>query len=398
MILFLDPSLSGISGDMFLGACIDAGLNPDGLEHDLRLLNLEHPWQLSATRAERGSIAGTKLDFLVEEPESDAHGRHFSQIRDLIAASGLKQPVKDRAIEMFKRLGLAEASVHGKDLEAIHFHEVGAMDSILDIVGAAIALDQLGVSEVRSSVPVDGSGTIECAHGTFPVPAPAVVALLQGLPFHQTDVQAELITPTGATILAECVSKFGPLGPCRITASGYGLGSRELEGRPNVLRVLLAEANTPAGSGPEDFLSEEILLLESNVDDATGEELGAVIETLLENGALDVTLTPCLMKKGRPGTLIQVLASPLSGTHLTRLLHSLTGTLGIRTRLQHRWILPREIRTISTSFGPIRVKGTGSGPEWQPLKPEFDDLKQAAQKYEVPVETVNREAWRVLGS
>ncbi|MEM6822032.1 MAG: nickel pincer cofactor biosynthesis protein LarC [Verrucomicrobiota bacterium] len=401
MHLYLDPSLSGISGDMFLGACIDLGLDAKHLENELKKLGLTEAWELIANPSERCAVTGTKLDFKIPEHSHSehhhhhdhghshdhdhthhhGHGRHFTTIKKLIEDSELKPSVKTRAIAVFRRLGEAEAAIHGKTLEDIHFHEVGAVDSILDIVGACIALDLLDIETIRAAAPVDGHGTIECAHGSFPVPAPATLRLLKGIPLEQIDVKAELITPTGAALLAELVESFGPLGSATIDQIGYGLGQRELPNRPNALRALLYQPAAIEASTP--FQTDTIQLLESNLDDTTGEVLGNLITQLMEKGALDAVLVPILMKKGRPGHQLQVMCEPAQAKVLAEHIFRTTGTLGLRVRPMERWKLDRQIKTVDTPYGPIRVKEALFNGEVLSRKPEADDVQNAAKSHQV---------------
>ncbi|MEM1157336.1 MAG: nickel pincer cofactor biosynthesis protein LarC [Verrucomicrobiota bacterium] len=412
MHLHIDPSISGISGDMFLGACIEIGLDPQHLESELRKLPLPENWSCDFSRTTRGDIMGTKLDFRNEghSPPKDkshehghshdqnhdhqhehhhthdhSHGRHFTTIRKLIESSELSASVKQRAISMFERVGYAEAAIHGKTLEEIHFHEVGALDSILDIVGAAVAIESLGVRKITSSVPVDGHGSLECAHGTFPVPAPATLKILEGRPLEQIDVASELITPTGAAILAELAESFGPLGKIRINKTGYGLGTRKLKGRPNVLRLLLCEE---VESDSNAFETDRITLLQTNIDDITGERIGHVCAHLMDAGALDVAVVPILMKKGRPGHQMQVMTRPDQATALSAELMQATGALGVRVYQVDRLKLQREIRTVETPYGPIRLKVGMLGDAILSRKPEADDVRDASKSHNVSEDTV----------
>jgi hypothetical protein len=418
MHLYIDPSISGISGDMFLGACIEIGLQPEQFAAELKKLNLTESWQCQHHRSERGAIAGTKLDFTLtsestghhHHDEHDhshdhdhdhdhdhshqhkhTHGRHFTTIRDLIHASSLSESVKSRSIAMFERVGHAEAAIHGKTLEEIHFHEVGALDSILDIVGAAVAIELLGITHITAAIPVDGHGSIECAHGIFPVPAPATLKILADHPIKQIDVASELITPTGAAILAELVSAFGPMGDATILKTGYGLGTRELPGRPNVLRLVLCEASQK--NAPDHaFETDRISLLETNIDDITGERLGHVASALMDAGALDVTVIPVLMKKGRPGHQLQIMCSPDRASALAEQLMRTTGSLGIRIHQVDRWKLSRQVETVSTPYGDIRVKTGSLAGSVITRKPEADDILTASRKHGVSEDEVIRNA------
>ncbi|MGF1679143.1 MAG: nickel pincer cofactor biosynthesis protein LarC [Candidatus Methylacidiphilales bacterium] len=403
MLLYIDASLSGISGDMFIGACLDLGLDAAQLETELKKLPLTEHWCLTSHRDQRGSISGIKADF-AENPHhhhhehdhhshsphhhpsahSHHHGRHYSDILKLIQSSTLNDSVKHRASAIFERLGRAEAAIHGVTLESVHFHEVGALDSILDIVGASVALDLLGVTTVHAAVPVDGCGHIHCDHGRFPVPAPATLELLRGLPFQQIDVPHELITPTGAALLSHCVSAFQPLVTSRIHRVGYGLGQREMPGHPNVLRLILAEDTTSSSS----LESDNVQMIESNVDDVTGERLGAIATHLMSLGALDVAILPILMKKGRPGHQIQVMCHADLLPKLTEIFFTWTGSLGVRIQSVQRLKLYRTIKTVDTPYGPIRIKCSGSPDLPSSLKAESDDVHQAAEKHGVPPDTV----------
>lgn len=380
---------------MFLGACLEIGLCPDQLESELRKLELPEQWTLHIEKGERASITGTYLEFRISQSgpavdqaavpnHSHGHGRHFSTIRDLIGASGLSQAVRHRAVAIFQRLGEAEAAVHGTTLEKVHFHEVGALDSILDIVGSAIAVEQLGITSITSSIPVDGEGFVQCAHGTFPVPVPAVLNILKGCVLRQIAVPTELITPTGAAILAELSGgDFKPLPEGKIEANGYGLGSKILEGRPNALRLILSQIQDRKNHGSGNSTFESVTLLETNLDDVSGEEISHAMDYLLSAGALDVALVPITMKKGRPGQQLQVMCLPDRAELLAEGIFTTTGTLGVRFRTQQRQILQRQIDTVQTKYGPIRVKWSFLNGKPVAMKPESDDIDAAAQNNQV---------------
>ena len=341
MWLHLDP-FNGASGDMFLGACLDLGMPPEVLQEVVDRLALPGV-SISVEHARRGGIAGTRFEVLLgdrpaeeagsEPGESEAvhepghgHGRGLAEIRRIIAASGLAPEVRERADVLFVRLAEAEAAVHGTSVEAVHFHEVGAEDSIVDIVGAAAALASLAPSRVTCGPVNVGSGYVDTAHGRLPVPAPATARLLAGIPVVAVG-ESELLTPTGAVLLAELVDEFTPLPNLQVHEVGYGLGRRELEGTPNALRIW---RGAPAERRPE------VVVLECEVDDVSGELLGHALERLLEAGALDVFHTPVVMKKGRPGALISVLARPGDVEHLGGVLLRETGALGCRWRSASR--------------------------------------------------------------
>ena len=368
---------SGASGDMILGALVDAGLDTGALSAELGRLPLTG-YRIEAGKAARGGIAATKLSVIV-----DAHGtRHHHErgLRDIlpmIEASALPEPVKRDAARIFTRLAEAEGEVHGKPAEEVHFHEVGAVDSIVDIVGAAAGLHLLGVERVGCSPFRLGTGTVTCAHGTLPVPAPATANLLRGMPVVPTDIPFELTTPTGAAILSTLAECVGAMPPCTIRSVGYGAGTRDIPGRPNVLRVFIADdVESPEGDVVE--------VVEANVDDMSPEYFGGITERLFKAGALDVWTTPVQMKKGRPGFVIAAIV-PLGETiSVEEVFFRETTTFGVRIHAARRRKLAREIRTVQTRFGPVRVKLGRLDAKVIRVKPEHDDCARIANERGLP--------------
>ena len=369
-------AFSGIAGDMTVAALIDAGAAFEPLAGALDSLGMGATFRIE--KVSRGGIAATR--FLVEGGEQRAH-RHLPHILRMIDAGGLPDQVKENAAAIFSRLGEAEARVHGVPVEKVHFHEVGAVDSIADIAGAAMGLFLLGVDQVHASPVNVGGGAVTTEHGLLPVPAPATVALLEGRPVFSRGPQAELTTPTGAAILATLAVSFGPLPPMRISGAGFGAGTKEFKEQANVLRVILGEA-----SGAAEAAS--VAVLEANIDDSTPETLGYAMERLLEAGALDVTLTSVHMKKNRPGVMLSVLARPEDRERLAALVFAETSTLGLRIHLAERRVEARSVVEVETRFGKLRVKVSASGA----FAPEYEDCRKMARETGVPLREITNEA------
>jgi uncharacterized protein (TIGR00299 family) protein len=397
-LLYLD-CFAGISGDMFLGALLDLGVSENALRAELKKLGLRS-YQISSRRVIKQNISATKFDVVVMEdaaghppsPRLRRTGEHrgHSEIAMMIEAGDLSVVVKERALSVFRRIGEAEAKIHGIALEKVHFHEIGAVDSIVDIVGACIAVEALEVDEIQASPPRLGSGFVETAHGKFPVPAPATLELLKGIPVRSSNEPVELVTPTGAALLAEFCTKFGPMPAMSIEKIGYGAGSRDLEQAPNVLRAVLGEATRAAESD-----TDTVGVIETNIDDMNPQLFSDVMERLLAAGALDVFLTPVQMKKGRPGTLLTVLCERNDTDALAELLLTHTTSFGVRVHEAQRRKLAREIVTVKTKFGEIEVKVGRLGDKIVSRSPEFESCKQAAAKFNVGVKDVYNEAMRV---
>jgi len=369
-------AFSGIAGDMTVAALIDAGAAFEPLAGALDSLGMGATFRVE--KVKRGGIAATR--FVVEGGEQRAH-RHLPHILRMIDAGALPDKVKENAAAIFRRLGEAEARVHGVPVEKIHFHEVGAVDSIADIAGAAMGLFLLGVDQVHASPVNVGGGTVTTEHGLLPVPAPATVALLEGRPVFSRGPRAELTTPTGAAILATLAVSFGPLPPIRISGAGFGAGTKEFKEQANVLRVILGEA-----SGAAEAAS--VAVLEANIDDSTPETLGYAMERLLEAGALDVTFTPVHMKKNRPGVTLSVLARPEDRERLAALVFAETSTLGLRIHVAERRVEARSVVEVETRFGKLCVKVSASGS----VAPEYEDCRKLARETGAPLKEIMTEA------
>lgn len=428
---------SGISGDMFLGALVDAGVSPGLLRQTVRALNVGA--ELEITRTLRNGIAATKVDVIVngekdlpreefwekQHGHSHEHGeqghdhrhshshehlehghahshdeahphrhehRSLKEIRQIISAAPIPETAKALAIRIFQTLGEAEAKIHDKDLDSIHFHEVGSADAIVDIVCAAVGADSLGVDEWRCSALNVGGGVVHCAHGTLPVPAPAVVAMLREAPVYSSGVQKELVTPTGAAIVRTLVKSFGEFPTMKIQASGFGAGARDLPGQANVLRLTIGEAVARAVDGRES--DETVTVLEATIDDMTPQVFGYVLEKLLQNGALDAFGLPAQMKKNRPGMLLTVLARDEDAPHIMDLIFAETTTIGLRTRREQRMTLAREWVPVETRWGTVRIKLAHLHGEETNAAPEFEDCRRIAEEHRVPLKMVMQDAVR----
>jgi len=418
--LYLDLS-SGISGDMFIAALIDLGVDARQLEQGLGKLRLEG-YHLHIKRAHKASLEGVKFDVhLAEEHDHDAAphahnhahahshdhthepGRNFVQIRQLITASQLSAWVKQKSEAVFQRLAVAEGRIHGLPPEQVRFHEVGAVDSIVDIVGACLALELLGKPRILASAVVEGTGWIECAHGRLPIPAPATLAILgaRGIALSQCDEPNELVTPTGAALLAEFVEAFGPMREVVAEKIGYGLGTRDNPGRPNALRAILGESGAQsqgsgAGAGGHDWETDTVVVLETNLDDINAEILGNWMERALAAGALDVFHTAIQMKKNRPGVLLTVLCAEAEADKFSELLLRETSAFGIRRSTAERRKLRREFTTVQTPHGSVTMKlGKLDGKVLQ-AAPEFESCKKLAEQANVPLKEVYEAALRAL--
>ncbi len=444
--LYLDI-FSGISGDMFIGALLDVGVDFHQLEHELEKLGVGG-YHLHTSRQQRSHVAGTKFDVHVEDdaccdhdhdhgdhkhehahdhyhghqhPHGEAghehshshehsheHGGHshshahehhhhertFADIEQLIQRSKLSAWVKEKSIGVFRRVAVAEGKIHGKPPEQVHFHEVGAIDSIVDIVGACVGLELLGKPRVLAATVVEGTGWVKCAHGRFPVPTPATLEILgaRGIPVAQCDEPHELVTPTGAALLAELVESFGPMRDLTATKIGYGLGMRENKTRPNVLRAVLGE--TTEASAAHDWETDTIAVLETNLDDINAEILGAFVEKALAAGALDVFHTPIQMKKNRPGVLLSVLCAESDADRFTALMLRETSAFGVRRHIAERRKLRREFTTVKTVYGEVQVKlGKLDGKIVQ-ASPEHESCKRLAEQANVPLKSVYEAAVR----
>ncbi|MFH1679419.1 MAG: nickel pincer cofactor biosynthesis protein LarC [Candidatus Eisenbacteria bacterium] len=364
---------SGASGDMILGALFDAGVEPAEVERGLASLAIER-FRIETEKRTRGGIAATGVRVVVEE---EARPRNFRQIAEAIGSSALPEEVREGAVRVFRILGEAEAAVHGIPLEKVHFHEVGAVDSIVDVAGALLGLHLLGIERVRASVPATGTGFVRAAHGLLPVPAPATAEILKGRPVRFTEVEGELLTPTGAALLVGLTESFGPPPLLRIDRIGYGAGTADRPEPPNLLRLIVGEEEGA-------LASETVLLMESDVDDVPAELIGHLYERVLAEGALDLVVLPAQMKKNRPGHRISLLAAPSDRDRLARLLMEETGTLGVRIFEVSRAVLRREVVRRATRFGEIRFKQSSLPGGRVRLSPEYEDCAAVARASELP--------------
>jgi uncharacterized protein (TIGR00299 family) protein len=424
--LYLDL-FSGISGDMFIAALVDLGVDPATLEQEVKKLGLDE-YHLHFTRSHKGSIAGVKFDVHLTghqdhhgSPTNEvAHGhthdhdrghihahshghthdhehqRTFSEIKTLILASRLSAWVKERSVAVFQRVAVAEGKIHGLPPEEVHFHEVGAIDSIVDIVGGCVGLELLGKPRVLASRVIDGNGWVDCAHGRFPIPAPATMAILgaRQVPVTQCNEPHELVTPTGAALIAEFAESFGLMEGLVAEKIGFGLGTRENKTRPNVLRAILG--NSAAGAAPHDWETDTITVLESNLDDINAEILGYFVETAFAQGALDVFHTPIQMKKNRPGVLLTVLCAEPDADKFSELILRETTSFGVRRYSAERRKLRREMTEVQTAHGKVVVKIGRLDGRLVQAAPEFESCKRLAAATNVPLKTIYEAAAKVL--
>ena len=376
---------AGAAGDMILGALISLGVGEQELRDGLKKLRLDE-LSLELSKVDRAGISATRVE--VGAPAGTKH-RHLRHIEDIINGSDLSENAKERAAAIFRRLAEAEAQVHGVGIEKVHFHEVGAIDAIADVVGACIGFELLGIENFACSRINVGNGFVKMSHGIYPVPPPAVVNLLKGIPVYAAHAEGELFTPTAAAIISTVCSSYGPLPQLTIEASGYGAGSREYDGFPNVLRLIVGETvSAPVGIS-KDALNlnvemDELLLLETNIDDCSPQIVGFALERALEIGALDSWATPVQMKKGRPGMKLSILCPVELGPNLTEMLFRETTTLGVRATTVQRTSLQRTLESVNTRFGTIDVKVARSGPEVVNAMPEYEQVKRAALEHNVP--------------
>ena len=446
---------SGISGDMFLGALVDAGVPAKSLEDTVAALGVGAKLEIS--KVMRSGVSATKVDVWVdgekdmpreeywakqdengggverapsrasshhehdhshshehshhehehshhdhshrEHPRTGASAPHehkhehrgLTEIRKIISSSSISDKAKNTAISIFEALGAAEAKIHNVPMESIHFHEVGAVDAIVDIVCAAVGAEALGVDEIICSSLNVGGGTVNCAHGTFPVPAPATVELLKDAPVYSSGIQMELVTPTGAAIVKTLAKRFGAFPELKIEKSAYGAGSRDFHGRPNVLRIVIGEAAPKLASKTH---SETVSVLEANLDDLNPQVFGYVMDRLLEEGALDVFGMPVQMKKNRPGILLTVLCKSEDADKLAQLIFSETTTLGVRRREERRQTLARRWEKVRTEWGYVRIKIASMNGTITNYAPEYEDCRRIAAEHRVPLKTVMQEASR----
>jgi uncharacterized protein (TIGR00299 family) protein len=416
-------AFSGISGDMMLGALVDAGVPVRLFEETVAALGVDA--RIEVSRVERSGISATKVDVWAagekdmpreqywrerEHEHGHDHGhahdhghehhhhasgkahRGLRDIRAIIEAAAITPEAKQTANAMFEALGAAEAKIHNVDVEEVHFHEVGAVDAIVDIVCAAVGAHALGVDEWVCSPLNVGGGTVECAHGRFPVPAPAALELLKGTPVYSSGVDAELVTPTGAAIVKILTKRFGPMPALKVSGSGYGAGTRDFPGHANVLRITIGEAvEVHAGKSLD---TDTVAVLEANLDDLNPQVFGYVLERALAEGALDVFGTPVQMKKNRPGMLLTVLSRPEDVEKITKLVFAETTTLGIRIREERRQVLARRSVEVQTPWGKVRMKLANLNGTVANFAPEYEDCRRIASERGIPLKQVMQEASR----
>lgn len=368
-IAYLD-CFSGVSGDMFVGSLVDAGLKIEELQKILSGLNL-HGYKIWTTKEERNSIHGTKFNVSIQN--IDNKSRHLRDITTLLYKSNLPSPIIEKSIQIFKRLAAVEGKIHNVSPNDIHFHEVGAVDSIIDIVASVAGVYLLNIERMAASKIALGSGIIDSAHGKIPLPSPATMEFLKEIPIYQTNQNAELVTPTGAALITSLCSSFGPIPPMFIHSIGYGVGDRILDSRPNLLRILIGN-----DKGNEGL--EIVLVLESNLDDISPELLGYLMEKLFDAGAIDVNFTHIQMKKNRPGIKIEVIARPEDKDLLTTIIFQESTALGIRFNYIERTILKRQVIAVKSPWGDIKVKkiiGDDKKPEFVP---EYEECRKIARE------------------
>jgi uncharacterized protein (TIGR00299 family) protein len=375
---------------MTIGALIDRGFDLERLKQKLRLLPLEG-YRLSATKCLRAGIHATKFDVEVvpvqhaHNDQAGHHGRTFREIRAMIESSGLSAWVKEKSVEAFFRLAVAEGKIHNQTPADVHFHEVGAIDSIVDIVGSMVAFEELLPARIVSSPVNIGYGTLECRHGTYPVPGPATQELLRGIPVYSNAVGGELTTPTGATILATLVERFGARPLMRIDANGYGAGTRDTAGNANVLRITVGEELAVEAQPSPD---EQVAVIEATIDDMNPQIYGYFQERVLALGALDVYLTPVQMKKNRPGHLLTVVCAPAQTDSIVGLIFAETTTIGVRHTAAGRTILAREIVTVETEYGSVRIKVSALEGCQVNFAPEYEDCRRLAEEKRAPLKEI----------
>ena len=373
---------AGASGDMLLGALMDSGLSVDLLKNELAKLQLTH-YDLQLKKVVKKGISGSQALVIIDQEHHHHHHRHLSNIVEVIENSDLSSSVKAASIQIFNRLAEAEAKVHQTTVEKIHFHEVGAMDSIIDVVGTVAGLELLGIDKLYCSPLHVGAGFIKCAHGTLPVPAPATAELIRNLPIYSTGVEGELLTPTGAAILATLSSGFGPMPAMSVDTWGYGAGSSE-PAIPNLLRMAIGQ--TP--NDLDGYEMEQAAVIETNIDDMTPQIYDYLIENLLEQGVMDIFLTHAQMKKNRPGTLLTVVCKPEMIAQVSDFLMHETTTIGLRWRIDNRIKAKRMIKEVSTPYGKVSIKVAAKGDQITNMAPEYEDCKRLASEKKVPLKEV----------
>ena len=383
-IAYLD-CIAGASGDMLMGALVDAGLPIATLEAELAKLKLDD-FHLRVSKVSKNAFGATKIDVEVRD---DAPERYLEEIRSIVEDSEISPRVKERAMRIFRRICEVEGGIHGMAHDEVHLHEVGGVDAIVDVIGVLSAVELLGIRRVVVSPLPMGRGFVQGAHGQIPLPAPATIGLLKGVPVYGSPIEKELVTPTGAALLTELADAWGPMPAMMLREVGYGAGTRDLP-IPNVVRVLIGDS---ASSGP--WISETITVLETHLDNERGETIGHTCQRLMSEGALDVVAMPAQMKKNRPAHVLKVLAKPEDADRLEHILFEETHTLGIRRSDTRRDALPRKFETVETRFGPITIKLAQLPGGGLRATAEYEDCRRAAERHAVSLNSVTREAEHV---
>ena len=386
-ILYID-CFSGIAGDMMLGALIDLGVPVDHIRDALKTLDISG-WALNADRCTRQGLSGMDVQVSVEADDAKAHGRTWRTIRALISDSGLNQSVKTKALQIFERLAEAEARIHNVEAHTVHFHEVGALDAIVDICGVAIGLEWLGVDDIICAPIPTPHGWVDTAHGKLPLPAPATMELLKGASIVSVDDTGEWVTPTGAAISAVLVKQYGPMPSMTVDAIGYGAGDADPDTHPNLLRLVL-------GNAAQETSRQEIQV-EANIDDMSPELIGYLTQRLFEEGANDVWLTPIQMKKGRPGTQLSVLTDEQGRSGIIDLILRESTTIGVRILPIQRHRTARRIETVDSPWGPVRIKVALDGDKIVNRAPEYDDCQRIAREHQLPLKEIFRTILSEIG-
>ncbi len=363
---------------MMLGALIDAGVSPEVIKKQLTALHLED-FSFNSRGVTKNGFSATKVDVILKE---DVSNRNLTQIETIVTSSALPVSIIEQAVKIFRRLGEVEARIHNTSIDQVHLHELGGVDTIVDVIGVLSALNELGIEKVYASPVPLGRGFINGAHGNIPLPAPATIALLKGVPIVGVELDVELVTPTGAVLLTSLAESYGKIPSMVLESVGYGAGGRDLT-IPNLLRVIIGE-----GENPDIATFGSFVILETNIDDLNPEVFAYVMDQLFQSGALDVYLTPIQMKKNRPGTLLQVLSRNEHASNLRKILFKETTTLGIRQYTVERWALKRETRTISTPYGLVTVKIAHLGEGKTKVAPEFEDCQKLAKTNKVPIREI----------
>lgn len=377
---------SGISGDMLLGALVDCDVSLDVIKKSLALLPIQG-FEILVNRVNKAGLISTQVEVRVDDYVKE---RRLAELLTLIQESQLPEKIKGKTLDVFQRIGVVEARIHGLDVEKVHLHELGGLDTILDVVGVFLGMEILKIEKVFASPLPIGSGYIQSAHGTIPLPAPATLALLEGVPIVGSEFKNELVTPTGAALLTSLVQEFGIIPPMRLLKTGYGAGKRDMP-IPNVLRLLIGEGIEPSSSNYA-FQEEKLVCLECNIDNMNPEIYSYLSECLFNTGALDVSLIPIYMKKNRPGTLVKVLCSEEIAENLIDILFSETTTLGARKYSVNRYSVERHITQVTTPYGAVNVKFSKKGDKSWNYTPEYEDCRRLASQHHIPIIKIYRAA------